>query len=63
VLGSIDAELIGKQPSRADRIRRLVDLRLTAGESDTSSCDPEAETARATARAVAAVIIQGFGRR
>jgi HK97 family phage prohead protease len=62
VLGYRDAELIGKGPTHADRIRRLAELRPNTGVFDISSCDPEAETACAAARAVAAVVIQGYGR-
>jgi HK97 family phage prohead protease len=57
VLGSRDAELIGQ----ADRLRRVAELRPNAGVSDIG-CDPAAEAAGAAARAVAAVVIQGFGR-
>jgi HK97 family phage prohead protease len=61
VLGSRAAELIARQPSGVDRIRRLAELRPNAGSS-IGSCDSEAETACTAARAVAAVVIQGYGR-
>jgi HK97 family phage prohead protease len=61
VLGSRAAELIARQPSGVDRIRRVAALRPNAGSS-IGSCDPEAETACAAARTVAAVVIQGYGR-